>query len=420
MSRLSIDPGPERAWCRRPVPTRGRPLIVHVTTVPWSLWSFFRGQFAYMRRYGLDAVAVCSGGDLVQDIAQREGVEVYTVPMTRRVTPVQDLVSLVRLTRLLRRLQPTIVHTHTAKAGLLGLLAGVLAGVPIRLYTLHGWMGPVGRLLRWVEGPRMKLCLRLAHAVPCSSHSLKRKVVEAGLCPADKIRVAGYGSVNGIDAQNDFNPDRLPAGTRRRVRQEYGIPLDATAMVYVGRLMRSKGVNELAEAWARLRARFPNLYLVIVGVAEAHDPASPARIEVLKADPRVHFTGFVKDMPAIYAAADLLVLPTYSEGLPYTLLEAGAMGLPSVATRVTGCVDVIEDGFNGVLVEPYSAESLRAGLARLLGDPEARREMGRRARQRVLERFRPEVVWRELLAMYRRLLAQRCPEVKLPDADPAD
>ena len=171
--------------------------------------------------------------------------------------------------------------------------------------------------------------------------------------------------------------------------------------------MRDKGIGELAAAWQRLRAEFPNLHLLCCGEFEPQDPVPAEVRECLQNDPRVHFTdGFVADMPPIYAALDVCVLPTYREGLPTVALECAAMEVPLVATRVPGCTDAIRDGVTGLLVEAHSADALWRTIARLLHEPRLGKEMGRAAREFVRVKFSEEIVLGNVLSEYRRLLGE--------------
>ena len=175
-------------------------------------------------------------------------------------------------------------------------------------------------------------------------------------------------------------------------------------MGYVGRIVRDKGIAELESAWQLLKERFPNLFLLLVGPVEGHDPVPPQVLDSLRKDPRVRLVGSVKETPLFYAAMDLLVLPSHREGFPNTPLEAAAMELPVVATRVDGCVDAVVDGVTGLLVPPRDPQALGAAIERLILDPELRQQMGQAGRQRVLRDFRPEALWQAQYQQYRELL----------------
>jgi glycosyltransferase involved in cell wall biosynthesis len=267
-------------------------------------------------------------------------------------------------------------------------------------------MGATGARRRLLWSTEWVAC-RLAHRVLCVSHSVRAEAVAAGICPPDKIRVLLGGSGNGVDAAGRFDPDAQGERARAATRSRFGIPADATVIGFVGRLVRDKGLVELAAAWRELRGAYPRLHLLLVGPWEPQDPV-PAEVErLLRDDPRVHLAGMDWDTPPLYAAMDVVALPTFREGFPNVPLEAAAMRLPVVATRIPGCIDAIADGETGLLVPPRDAAALAAALRRYLDEPELRTLHGVAGRDRVLHEFRQEAIWEALLGEYRELLDRR-------------
>ncbi len=361
--------------------------LVHIMTVPQSL-RFVSGQVGYMRARGVETHAVSSPGPALAEFGRHEECHVYAVEMPRRITPLQDCLALWRLCRYLRTIRPQIVHAHTPKGGLLGMLAARLAGVPVRIYHMHGLP------LVTASGFRRKLLMateavscRVASQVLCVSRSVRAMAVSLGLSPAEKIQVLLQGSCNGIDATTAFNPNLMDPLVRHDTRARYGIPADATVIGFVGRLALAKGLVELAEAWDRLRLEYPALHLLLIGPDEPGDPPPAEVLERFRCDPRVHMRGENWDTPPLYMAMDILALPTHREGFPVVLLEAAAMALAIVATRVTGCVDAVQDDVTGILVEGHNGEALAAGLRRYLDDPGLRQRHGAAARTWILREF---------------------------------
>lgn len=398
---------PAEAGAGRPARDRaaGAASIVHVMTAPVSL-SFLAGQVAYMREAGFTVYAITSSGPELADFGAREGVTVLAVEMPRRITPLQDLVALWRLWRALRRIRPGIVHAHTPKGGLLGMIAAWLARVPVRVYHLRGLpfvtaTGLRRRLLRATE----RISCGLAHRILAVSGSMRTIAIEEGFCGGEKIKVLLGGSGNGVDATGRFVPQ--PQAVRLERRSRLGIPADALVIGFVGRLVRDKGVIELAGAWSHLREIFPGLHLVLSGSIDREDAAPADLLARLRADPRVHLTGHSRDMPGLYAAMDVVALPTYREGFPNVALEAAAMGLPIVVTRVPGCVDAVVDGVTGTFVPPREPRALEVALRRYLDEPALRRRHGEAGRRRVLAEFRREAIWEALASEYRGLLGRR-------------
>ncbi len=369
---------------------------------------FLVGQVGYMKERGFRVHAISSPGEGLEVFGREQGVEVSAVAMERRITPLRDLMALHKLLRVLRRMRPTIVHAHTPKGGLLGMLAARIARVPVRVYHLRGLplvnaTGMRRLLLRWSD----RLACRLAHRVICVSHSIRRLALDEGICEPAKIKVLQSGSGNGVDALTRFNPAIRGCQVRDETRSRFAIPPDATVIGFVGRIVRDKGIVELAEAWSRLREANPRLHLLLVGPFESQDPVPPETEALLRQDPRVHLAGMDRNTPSLYAAMDLVVLPTYREGFPNVPLEAAAMSLPVVATRIPGCIDAVEDGVTGTLVAPRDVAALAAAIGMYLEDPALRRQHGRAGRERVLTEFRQETIWEAIYQEYLRLLQER-------------
>jgi len=387
--------------------TQRSPVLVHVTTVPQTL-HFLRGQIGYMKFRGYRVAAVASPGPLLDQFGRDEGIEVYPLEMPRRITPMGDLLAVLRLAWLFRKLRPDIVHGHTPKGGLLAMMAACLAGVRGRVYTLHGLpletaSGFKRTLLRLTE----RLSCALAGRVTCVSESLRRRAAGLGIARAEDIEVLAAGTTNGVDGDRLFAPWRVSQSDAARTRRTLGIPTELRVLGFVGRIVRDKGVEDLLEAWKELREEFPDLQLAIVGPEEPQDPLSPEAQKLLRSDPRIRLTGFVESMPSAYAVMDVVVLPTYREGYPNVPLEAGAMERPVVATRVTGCVDAVVDGETGTLVPPRDPRALAEALRAYLNDPALRRKHGKAARQRVLRDYRPERLWLHTSWIYEDLLRRR-------------
>ncbi|MCA9230918.1 MAG: glycosyltransferase family 4 protein [Planctomycetales bacterium] len=377
--------------------------VVHVTTIASSL-EFLRGQIEFMKQHGFEAEVIASPGSDLDEFAESTQVSAFAVEMPRRVSPLRDLCSLRIMWQHLRSLRPDIVHSHTPKGGMLGMVASWLARVPVRVYHIHGLplitATGIQRLLLKLSEWTACMC---ATSVLCVSRSVREVAVAEKLCPPEKIKVLLAGSIMGVDAEGFFDPSKVPCGTAGEVRARYGIPPEAPIVGFVGRMVRDKGIVELMDAWKELRETFPELHLLMVGPDDARDALPLGILEHLQSDPRVHLTGFASPLP-MYATMDLLVLPTYREGLPTVVLEASAMELPVVATEVTGCVDAVEDGVTGTLVPAHDAESLRIAISAYLESAELRRKHGRAGRDFVLQYFQPRAVWNAMLGEYRDLI----------------
>ena len=391
--------------------------LVHITTVPQSL-AFMTGQVGYMKARGFEVIGLSSPGELLTSFAEREGVPVHAVEMPRRITPWRDILALLKLVRLLNRIHPQIVHAHTPKGGLLGMLSAWIIRTPVRIYHMRGLpfttaTGWRRRLLMWSE----RISCGLADQVLCVSASVRQLAVDSRLCRPEKIAVLAQGSGNGVDAAQKFNGSYISPSQRDETRRCCNIPPNALVLGFIGRIVRDKGIVELAGAWKELRKEFSDLHLLLVGPHEPQDPI-PAEIDrMLHGDPRVHFLGEVSNTPPLYAVMDVLALPTYREGFPNVLLEAAGMKVPIVATRVPGCTDAVQDGVTGLLVPPCDADRLAGAVRTYLHDGELRRRHGAAARDRVLREFRPEGIWQAVYEVYLELLGTK--RITAPDAGTA-
>lgn len=380
--------------------------VVQVVTVSQSL-GFINGLICYLKQRGYAFWAISSPGPDVEHFSAETEVLTFEISMPRAITPLRDLWTVGAIWWRLRQVRPHIVHAGTPKGGLLGMVAASLAGVPVRIYQMRGLpMLTASGLRRKVLRVCEKASCSLAHKVICNSESLRKAALAEGICTAEKATVIGSGSGQGVDARQRFNPDHV-IDARGRVRSEWGLPHDALALAFIGRIVREKGIVELTGSWRELREEFPTLHLMVAGDFEPQDPVPPECVELLRTDPRVHLMGFVTDIRSLYAALDLLVLPTYREGFPNVLLEAGAMVLPVVATIIPGCVDATVDGVTGHLVPPRDTAALTAALRAYLSDPALRRAHGLSGRQRVLDHFQQEIVWEGVRSLYAEMLTAR-------------
>lgn len=379
--------------------------VVHVSTSDVSIGVLLLNQLEQFRAAGYEVVAVCNPGPYVPRI-EATGVRVVTVRMLRAVTPWADVASLARLTQVLRRERPAIVHTHTPKAGLLGQYAALLAGVPVRVHTIHGLYLP-GHMT-----PRTRpLYVALERVTMWPAHlSLSQNpedipvAVEERICHPARITLLG----NGIDLSR-FDPARIDAARVQRLRAEFGFAADDPVVGIVGRVNREKGYVEFFQAAARIAARVPKVRFLVVGPVESEkfdalDPMKLARDNGV--EDRVVYLGLRDDMPEMYALMTLLVLPSHREGFPRAPMEASAMGLPVVATNVRGCRQVVVDGQTGFLTPLRDPEGLADAIVRVLEDLPLARRMGDAARVYALEKFDERQAIRRTLDAYGRLLGQ--------------
>ncbi len=381
---------------------RERPLIVIGITHPQTCL-VLTGRLRALSESGFRVVLISSPGALLDETAEREGVEALPIPMRRGIAPLSDLISLFRLVQALFRLRPDIAEFSTPKAGLLGSVAGLLCGVPRRIYLLRGLrLETASGLTRWILHGTEQLAAACCHVVLCNSMSLRYQVLALRLAGEEKLRLLGQGSSNGVDVER-FCPG--PTDLKARL----GIPVHAPVIGFVGRLTRDKGIPELVQAFGVLLKTAPQARLLLVGwYDESEDALSPALRAQIDQHPNIVSTGFVSDTAAYYRTMDMMVLPTRREGFPNVVLEAAASGIPVIATLATGSRDAVLPEVTGLLVPPGYPEAITEAMLQLLANPARRRLMGAAARKWVLERFRHTRIHELTVAMFEDLLEAGC------------
>jgi glycosyltransferase involved in cell wall biosynthesis len=387
--------------------------ILVMTTVPQTLAAFFPRQLQSLAESGFDVHVVSSPGEDLNQLNRIPGVTTHSVPMERQPNPRRDVTSLWQLYRLIRRIRPQIVHSHTPKAGLLGMAAAKAAGVPIRLYTIHGLpletrTGKWRKILEVAESSSAALS---THAYTIS-RSLQKVVTDLELCPSSKVSTLGDGSCAGVDVER-FNGRADWTSERARIRQQLWLPESVILISFLGRLAKDKGVGVLAEAWPRIAAELPEAHLLLGGEIDDTDAVPAPLLDALRRHDRVHFSGSVgkSDVTGVYAATDIFVLPSFREGLSQVALEAGAMGVPIVSTRVTGLVDAVRDGVTGTLVPAHESVPLADAIIHLARNGTLRQAYGEAAHHYIRSAFSEDRVNRLWLAEYRQLIQQSLPEL---------
>lgn len=367
-----------------------------------SLRFLLRGQMRYMASKGIDVYMASADGDELRDVISHEGCPHKTFDLSRSITPVRDFITLIKLTVWLRQQRFDVVHSHTPKAGLIAMMASYLARVPVRAHTIAGipWMESAGlrrTLLKYVD----KLAYACATNVYPNSYELMKFVTDQKLASRSKVKVIGNGSSNGIDT-GYFSAESVDK-TRQELRGEYGIPKDAFVFVFVGRIVKDKGMNELFQAFSRMPG---DCHLVLVGPLESDlDPISEEALDFFQSAVNVHMMGYQHDVRPFLLLSDVLVFPSYREGFPNVPLQAGAMGLPCIVTDINGCNEIVVEGENGLLVPPKNDELLLKAMERVRKEIQLFELMRSNARRMTHARFGQQYMQESVYKEYMELTA---------------
>ncbi len=374
--------------------------IVRTSTVPESLNIFCRDLLSELQESeGYSVVAVSSPGDALSEIASREGVKVYPVPMERHIAPFKDLISLWKLITVFRKERPDMVHSITPKAGLLSMMAAWICRVPVRLHTFTGLVFPTS------TGFKQKLliftdrvtCVCATHIMP-ESDGVKNDLINYQIT-SKPLKVLGYGNIRGINLKY-FDRTVEVEKEAEKIRKT-----DITTFIFIGRLVRDKGINELVYAFAKLNKEYPKTRLLLVGRREDKlDPLQNQTLREIDNNPAIIATGEQKDVRPWLAASNIFVFPSYREGFPNVVIEAGAMGLPAIVTDINGSREIIIEGENGIIIPPRNSEHLYKAMQQLMVSPKQTRQMANNARPMIESRFEQTFVRKCLKEYYKKIL----------------
>ncbi|SDH57714.1 glycosyltransferase family 4 protein [Winogradskyella thalassocola] len=379
--------------------------IIRITTVSGSLKVLLKDQLRFMNEhYEIIGVANNSEDDQLDDVKAAEGIRTIAVSMTREITPLKDLKAVYKLYRIIKKEKPFIVHSHTPKAGTLGMLAAKLAGVPNRLHTIAGLplletTGNKRKLLNLVE----KYTYECATLILPNSFGLNKIILEHQFCKASKLKVLGNGSSNGIDI-NHYSSEKVNKKEADSIKQQLNISNNDTVFIFVGRVVKDKGIHELVEAFNSISKLNPSTKLIIVGPREEHlDPIDPHIDEIIRRNKNIHTVGLQWDIRPYVYISDIFVFPSYREGFPNVILQANSMGKPCIVTNINGSNELITHNYNGLIVPPKDLTSLKKAMLYLLSNPSKTLELASNCRENIVKNYKREFIWDEILKLYKSL-----------------
>lgn len=378
--------------------------VAKVAASDMSILFLLSPQIKHLQQKGYDVEAICAHGKWIDKIRSLD-IPVITIDIEREISPFKDLKTLFALISLFRKRKYLIVNTHTPKAGILGPLAAKLAGVPVVIHTVHGFLfhdkTPLpGALLYWsVE----KFTALFSDYLFFQSREDTENAVRYRICKKDKIFYIG----NGINLKR-FDPETL-SKERTAKRNELGLSAGDIVVGTVGRLVYEKGFKEFFEVIRILLDKVENIKFIIIGPEEKKqkDAIRPEDIAELRKTGKVFFLGMRDDLPELYSLMDLFVLLTHREGIPRALMEASAMQVPCIATDIRGCREVIKDGVTGFLVPVKDPAAAAEKIGRLITDQDFLRETGKRAREHIKENFDEQLINTRVETAYKEILGRK-------------
>lgn len=378
--------------------------IIRVTTVPASLSKLLFGQLKFMSTH-FDIIGVSSSDeyDSLKEIAIQENVPTIGIDMTRKITPFKDLVSVYKLYKLFKKEKPFIVHSHTPKAGTLSMIAANFAGVPHRLHTIAGLplLVATGKK-RWLLNTVEKITYAFASMIYPNSHGLYDIILEEKFTTKNKLKVIAHGSSNGIDVDL-FNLNHFSdINENKTLKKHLNISETDFVFIYVGRLVADKGIKELLVAFNKISKIHKDTKLLLVGDFETDlDPLDAKTLEIKNTNPQIISTGWATDVRPYFAIADVLTFPSYREGFPNVVMQAGAMELPAIVTNINGCNEIIIEGENGCIIPVRDSEALHNAMLNVYKKTVVYDKT--KCRDLIVKRYQRQVIWNGLLEEYKNL-----------------
>lgn len=373
-------------------------IILNVSNIFFTLPYFFGDQLSHFTKKGYEISLVCSPDENLKPFAEKHGCHHKEIFVPRVISPMQDLIALWNLYRYIKPKHFDIVCGHTPVGGLLAICAARMAGVKKRVFFRHGLVYETSHgLKRKMLMAAEKLASHLATHVVCVSPFLIERSVADGLTPRDKMVLLHNGSCNGIDAKSKFNRETLNHVKLKTIRKKWNIPSDAFVIGYTGRMVQDKGIEELVAAFKKVNQKYPDTYLLLVGMLEERDAVTKDTVHEIKSNPHIVHTGLILgEMEYYYAMMDVLVLCTHREGFGSSLIEAASMEVPTLTTSHTGSRDAVLENVTGMYVTMNDADSIVEKVTLYIEDELLRKLHGKQGRQFILDNFQQEIIWDDI------------------------
>jgi glycosyltransferase involved in cell wall biosynthesis len=379
--------------------------LFRITTVPISFKYLLKGQMAFMSKNGFNVTMISSDGPELNDVIENEKCDHIIIPLTRKITIVKDLKAAYNLYKLFRKEKPDIVHTHTPKAGIIGMLSSYFARVPIRLHTVAGLplMEATG-FKRIVLNLVEKLTYKCSTKVYPNSYGLKKIILNHRFTSENKLKVIGKGSSNGIDTSY-FNPELFSIEENTVLKANLGIKKIDLVFIFVGRIVSDKGINELVEAFDKICLVKENIKLLLVGPFEDKlDPLQKRTKLLINNNENIISVGYQNDVRPYFAISNCLVFPSYREGFPNVVMQAGAMKLPSIVSDINGCNEIIENNINGFIIKLKSVDAIYDAMIKITSNKPLFNKLRLSYAYSIKMKYEREVYWGLLLNEYESII----------------
>ena len=367
--------------------------LIIIVTVPVVLDTWLKGQAKYLSRF-YEVEIITSYADNINCIEEYEGVKIKIVDFNRKINIIKDLKVLIQLLKYMRQEKPAIVYTLTPKAGLLGMVASWISRVPHRVHCVVGLphLEAEGRrktILTMTE----KITYFFSSKIYCNSINLQKVVTTMTTKP---IGVIGNGSVNGVDTE--YFKDRLSQVEKEKVIKSLGFQKNDFVIIFVGRIVKDKGINELINVFDKLNLKYSDIRLLLIGdYKNESDPISTKSMQIIEENLSIKYLEFQENVGEFMSVSKLFVLPSYREGLPNVLIEAGSYGVPLVATNINGCNEVIKENKNGLLVKKKDEQDLSDAIEKFIIDKEFYQKIKSNVRESIVSRYDQKYFFKELL-----------------------
>jgi len=373
--------------------------IIRITTKPIALKILLKDQLKFINKFH-QVIGISSPGKDLTKVKNYEGIKVIPLEMTRKITPLRDLFALIKMVRIFINEKPDVVHSHTPKAGIIAMLASIICKIPFRVHTVAGLplmetSGIKRKILLFIEW----LTYRCATKVCPNSYGLKKFILKNISIPKKKLKVIGFGSTNGVDSKY-FSKSQKIINSSKDFKKKFDLK-NKFIFIFIGRIVKDKGVEELLEAFFELNKDFKNTKLVLVGHEERDlDPISNKSKTIIKKNKNIIHLGFKNDIRPYLASGNCLVLPSYREGFPNVVLQASCMGVSSIVSDINGCNEIINNEVNGLLFKPKNVKHLYRTMKKIYLNKKLCKSLAISAKKNVIRKYNKNFIHNEILKFY--------------------